>query len=297
MKLSVLTPTYNRAEDLEKLYTSLIVNSYSNLDFEWLIMDDGSTDKTKMVVDRLINQKIIDIKYYYQENSGKMSAMNELVKYATGDMMITCDSDDYFTPDAFENIMKYAKLLEENDDTYALAFLIQDSKENISGNEFEENVHKASMFDFYYKERKTGELALLFKSSIRKKYSHKLEEGEKFVTEARLYHEMDEDYHVIGINTAIMVREYQDDGYSKNLDKVMKENPVGYYHFFKELLEKDLNGVTFAKKKYIYKHYVLFSILSEAKNPVFGVDGIANKLIVMLLWIPGLIVTKYRFKN
>lgn len=210
--------------------------------------------------------------------------------------MITCDSDDYFTPDAFDEIRRHVKLLEENDDTYALAFLIQDSKGKISGNEFSEENHKSSMFDFYYKERKTGELTLLFKASIRKQYHHKLENGEKFITEARLYHEMDEKYHVIGINKPIMVREYQEDGYSKNIRKVMKENPVGYYHFFKELLEKDLNGVTFKKLLYIYKHYVLFSILSGAKNPIFGVDGVGKKTMVLLLYIPGLIATKYRFK-
>ena len=296
MKLSVLTPTYNRADTLEKLYTSLVLNSYSNLDFEWLIMDDGSTDKTSMLVNGFINQKIIDIKYFKQENKGKMSAMNELVKYATGDVMITCDSDDYFTPDAFDEIRRNMHLLEENDDTYALAFLIQDSKGNISGNRFEEDNHKGSMFDFYYREKKTGELTLLFKSSIRKEYVHKLENGEKFITEARLYHEIDEKYHVIGINKPIMVREYQDDGYSKNIRKVMKENPVGYYHFFKEILERDLSGVTFAKLMYTYKHYILFSILSGAKNPIFGVSGTMNKIMLLLLWIPGLIVTKYKFK-
>lgn len=296
MKLSVLTPTYNRADTLEKLYTSLVLNSYSNLDFEWLIMDDGSTDKTSMLVNGFINQKIIDIKYFKQENKGKMSAMNELVKYATGDVMITCDSDDYFTPDAFDEIRRNIHLLEENDDTYALAFLIQDSKGNISGNKFEEDYHKGSMFDFYYREKKTGELTLLFKSSIRKEYVHKLENGEKFITEARLYHEIDEKYHVIGINKPIMVREYQDDGYSKNIRKVMNENPVGYYHFFKEILERDLSGVTFAKLMYTYKHYILFSILSGAKNPIFGVSGTMNKIMLLLLWIPGLIVTKYKFK-
>ena len=68
MKISVLTATYNRAEDLEKVYTSLLVNANSNIDFEWLIMDDGSTDKTKIVINNFIEQKLIDIKYHYQKN-------------------------------------------------------------------------------------------------------------------------------------------------------------------------------------------------------------------------------------
>ena len=52
MKISVLTATYNRCSDIEKLYNSLIVNKNFGIDFEWLIMDDGSTDKTKNIVER-----------------------------------------------------------------------------------------------------------------------------------------------------------------------------------------------------------------------------------------------------
>jgi len=58
MKVSVLTATYNRCEDIEKLYNSLVVNKNSGVDFEWLIMDDGSTDKTKLVVDGFLKQVV-----------------------------------------------------------------------------------------------------------------------------------------------------------------------------------------------------------------------------------------------
>ena len=91
MKVSVLTPTYNRGDKLNRLYTSLIVNNNSKVEIEWLIMDDGSKDRTKMIVTNFIKQNIIDIKYYYQENQGKMAALNNLVKYATGDVIIECD--------------------------------------------------------------------------------------------------------------------------------------------------------------------------------------------------------------
>ena len=70
MKVSVLTPTYNRGDKLNRLYTSLIVNNNSKVEIEWLIMDDGSKDRTKMIVTNFIKQNIIDIKYYYQENQG-----------------------------------------------------------------------------------------------------------------------------------------------------------------------------------------------------------------------------------
>ena len=87
MKISVLTATYNRAEDLEKLYTSLVINSNSNIEFEWLVMDDGSTDRTKVVIENFIKQNIVNIKYFYQENQGKMAAINNLMKEVTGDIV------------------------------------------------------------------------------------------------------------------------------------------------------------------------------------------------------------------
>ena len=108
MKVSVLTATYNRAEDIEKLYNSLVVNKNSGVDFEWLIMDDGSTDKTKLVVDGFLKQGIIDVKYFTQHNMGKMVAINNLMSEVTGDICFTCDSDDYLTVEAMD---KYSKVL------------------------------------------------------------------------------------------------------------------------------------------------------------------------------------------
>lgn len=294
MKVSILTPTYNRGDKLNKLYTSLLVNNNSKVEIEWLIMDDGSKDRTKTIITNFIKQNIIDIKYYYQENQGKMAAINNLVKYATGDIIIECDSDDYFTVGAFDIIEKYKSEL--TDEIYALVFLKYDQDGNNMGNNFPENIYRSDMFSLYFREGITGEKAIAFNSKIRKRFSYKLEANEKFVTEARMYHEMDLEYDVICINEPIMICEYQKDGYSKNIQKVFKENPVGYYEYFKEILDMDLAGVTLKKRLYIYKHYILFSILSERKHAIRNVTGVINKIIVAIMWVPGLIVTKRKLK-
>ena len=125
MKISVLTPTYNRGDLIGNLYNSLVKNcETSDVEIEWLIMDDGSDDDTEEVVKNFDNDDLnIIIKYYYEENSGKMFALNELVEKATGDYIIECDSDDYFTASAFKIIeSKYEKIKDRND-IYALAFL------------------------------------------------------------------------------------------------------------------------------------------------------------------------------
>lgn len=295
MKISVLTATYNRCIELDRLYASLVVNSNSNIDFEWLIMDDGSTDKTKLTVENYIKQNIIDIKYYYQKNQGKMSAINNLVYYATGDVMVTCDSDDYFTTRAFDIISEYSDKLLNDETVYALVFLKKDQNGKISGNKFCEDIHRSDMFNLYFREKVVGEKVLVFKTKIRKKYRHELEADEKFVTESRMYHKMDLDYDIIGINKPIEIIEYKEDGYTKNLQTQFVENPLGYYEFFREMLELDLKGVTFNKRLYIYKHYILFANLAERKDAISNVCGFFNKFMITILWIPGIILTRKRF--
>ena len=106
MKISILTATFNRAEMLHKLYQSLVTNSEFNVKLEWLIMDDGSDDDTKLKVQEFeqdvqhSQNKNLEIKYFFQPNQGKMRAINNLMQYVTGDLIIECDSDDYLTENA-----------------------------------------------------------------------------------------------------------------------------------------------------------------------------------------------------
>lgn len=292
-KISILTPTYNRAELLKNLYNSILKNISFGLDIEWLIMDDGSTDETKEVVQNF--QKDFEIKYFYQENQGKMVAINKLVKQATGDYIIDCDSDDYFTDNAFEIIKEAIEKNQNEKDIYGLCFLKFDQNGNNMGDNFKNK--KTTMFDLYFKEGETGEKAILFKSEIRKKYKHELEHGEKFVTEARMYHKMDEKYKLICINEPIMICEYQDKGYTKNIMKQFKENPFGYYEYFEEILQKDMSGVTFKKRVYAIKHFILFSTLTKKKNILKNIKGVLNKILIMLLYLPGKIKTEMKFKT
>ena len=73
MKISILTATYNRAQLLDKLYASILINSNNcpEVQLEWLVMDDGSTDNTKRIVEEYCKENLIDVKYFHQENQGK----------------------------------------------------------------------------------------------------------------------------------------------------------------------------------------------------------------------------------
>ena len=292
MKLSILTATYNRANYLLKLYESIKENLKYNVTPEWIIVDDGSTDDTKNIVQGFIEENKIIIKYMYQKNSGKMSAINEAVKMATGDLIVDCDSDDYFINNSLEIIEKYSEKLLNNENLYGLVFLKSEENGKISGKEFSPKEHITTMFDLYFKEDIGGEKIIVYNSKIRKQYSHRLENNEKFITEARMYHKMDEKYKLLAINEVIEQGSYIDDGYTKNINKTFKECPYGYYMYFKELLKKDMRGVMFSKRLYAIKHYILFGYLTKNKFNANLINDRFNKLIYIILYIPGIMKSR-----
>ena len=292
MKISILTATYNREDKLDKLYKSLINNKEDNVELEWLIMDDGSTDNTEKLISEYIKQEKINIQYYKQKNMGKMVALNNLIKYATGDLVIECDSDDYLANNAIGIIKEEYEKIENDKEIYAMVFLKYNQDLCNIGNNFKDENKKTTMFDLYYKLGLTGDKALVFKTNIRKKYNYKLEENEKFSTEARMHHEMDKNYKVICFNKPIMICEYLENGYSSNIKKVFIQNPYGHYEYFKEMFEMNMKNILFSKRLYIIKHYLLFCYLTKQKNVLKNVKGIFNKIITLILWGPSIVKTK-----
>jgi len=102
--ITILTPTYNRKHTLRRAYDSLI--NQTNKDFEWLVIDDGSKDDTKELIDEFISENKITIKYFFKENGGKHTALNFGTNKAKGELVLILDSDDYLSNDAIELVKK-----------------------------------------------------------------------------------------------------------------------------------------------------------------------------------------------
>lgn len=103
--VTVFTPAYNRAHVIHRVYDSLKSQTYQN--FEWIIVDDGSSDHTKAVVDSFVAQgNFFEIRYFYQENQGKHRATNRAVREARGELFITLDSDDGCKPNAIARLLQ-----------------------------------------------------------------------------------------------------------------------------------------------------------------------------------------------
>ena len=292
MKLSILTATYNRANILEKLYRSIINNLIIEMDVEWLIMDDGSSDDTKKILEKFVDYGNLKVKSFHQDNQGKMQAINNLMEYVTGDLVIECDDDDYFVDNSFNIIYEKCRILTEDENLYALVFLKNEGKNKLSGNQFAFEDKYTTMFDLYFKYDIIGEKVIVYNAEIRKKYKYILEKNEKFCTEARLHFKMDLNYKVKCFNSVIEEGEYLKDGYTRNIRNTFIRYPFGYYHYFKEILNSIMDGVKFGKRIYAIKHYILFEYLTKSKIGYGNIKGKLNRYIYILLIIPGRIKSR-----
>lgn len=292
MKLSILTATYNRGYLLGNLYKSIVDNLYNKLDVEWIIMDDGSTDNTKEIVEKFKNAEHLEIRYFKQENQGKMQAINNLIKYVTGELVMDCDSDDYFVKNAFKQIYDKKDILLKDNNLYGLIFLKNESHNKLSGNRFDNENNVTTMFDMYFKDGILGEKIIVFKTDIRKKYNHELVDGEKFITEARMYHKMDDNYGVKCFNIVIVEGKYLESGYTSNINQTFIKYPNGYFCYFREILEKDMKKAKLNKRLYAVKHYILFSYIAKKRIILKDINSLINRVLIVMLYIPGIYKSK-----
>ena len=223
--ITVFTSTYNRAYILPQLYESL--KRQTSQDFCWLIVDDGSTDNTKELLDAWINENLIEIRYYYQENGGKMRAHNYGVKLCDTELFLCCDSDDYLTDDAIMTVK--SKWLSYNG-----------AKDNISG-----LIGPICVYDKGYKVKtiipqgydilnfrefgrvigRVTECLLIYRTTIIRQYPFPVQEGEKFMPEGYIHNRIADKYKMVVFTKEIMIANYRDDGYTKNSVNYFFENP------------------------------------------------------------------------
>lgn len=231
-KITVFTPTYNRAYILHNLYHSL--QRQSSYDFEWLIVDDGSIDNTEELVNEWINEKNnFNIRYYKKENGGKCRAINYALDLALGELFFTVDSDDYLTDNAIEKIIEWESLIEDKKSYCGIAGNLGYSKNETPNTLFNDDYYDGTLLDRY----KTidGERAIVFYTETHKRIKYPEFENEKFMTEAVAWNRMAHDgYKIRFYNDIICIYEYLEDGLTKSGSKLFINNPKGYGLWLKE---------------------------------------------------------------
>lgn len=232
MKVTIFTPTYNRAYIIGQLYRSL--QRQTCMDFEWLVVDDGSTDNTAQLFECWIREeKAFPIRYYRRENGGKHRAINYGLDLAEGKLFFTVDSDDYLTDDAVEKILSWENTLPEDGKFCGIAGNLGTSAEETPNSLFDGPYLDGSALDRY--DRIDGERAMVFYTDIHRKYPYPAFPGETFMTEAVAWNRMAADgYGIRYFNDIIWIFEYREDGLTRAGSRLFLDNPRGYGLWLRE---------------------------------------------------------------
>lgn len=288
-KLTIFTPTYNRSHTLPRTYKSLLAQSCK--DFEWLIIDDGSTDNTRDLVNKWIAENKITIRYIYQKNQGMHGAHNTAYENIYTELNTCIDSDDWMPDDAVQIIIDFWEKHRSNDVAGFIGLDI--TKEGtIIGDDF--NIKRTTLWDYNQKGGK-GDKKLVYRTEIIKKYPpYPIFEGEKYVSLASKCFMIDQDYEMLTLNKPLVIVEYQLDGSSYNMYRNYVHNPKGFVYDRKLVLSSKPKLKT--RFKYCI-HYIANKILAGEKYSIISDSPCKISTIFMLplglIWYKT-IINKYR---
>ncbi|MBQ8290030.1 MAG: glycosyltransferase family 2 protein [Clostridia bacterium] len=232
MLLTVITPTYNRAYLLKRLYSSLLAQT--ERDFEWVVIDDGSDDFTEMLIGGFIGEGKIPVIYKKIEHSGKPQAHNEGVSLARGELTVCVDSDDFLTEDAVAHIRRAWEACEPHNIGLIAPRIDTEGNRLCSPLCDGESV----TFDTLYNSRGfSGDTALIFKTDILRENPFPRFDNESFIPEDALYFTLDKYGAMRVTDTPIYITEYLDDGLSRGYLALLRKNPMGtaYSYYVKAM--------------------------------------------------------------
>lgn len=222
--ITVFTSTYNRARLLPRLYRSLLGQVFR--DFEWLIVDDGSTDTTEDLVKTWLSERKISIRYLKQTKGGKHRAINRGVQKAKGEWFFIVDSDDYLPTDSLVWVCKFATQIKDN----MLFAGVVGNKCFLNGKKRDKFTYKVLDIDsvsFREKLHVKGDMAEVFKTEVLRKYPFPEFDGENFITEAIVFNQIAKKYKLRYFNQDIYICDYLEDGLSKNIRWYHRNSPKG----------------------------------------------------------------------
>lgn len=233
MRITVFTPTYNRAYIIENLYRSLQAQSFN--DFEWLVIDDGSTDNTKELFEKWKkDDNLFVVRYYRFENAGKQREINRALKLAKGELFFTVDSDDTLKDNALELIDGWEEAMPKNVKYCGLAGNSEYTDKHFENPTFDRPYLDTTFFARIPEMCKNNvhigyDRPWVFYTEVHRKYFYPEFENEKFITEAVTWNRMAHDgYKIRCFNEIIYTYNHQDEGYTNSIMKILVSNPKGY---------------------------------------------------------------------
>lgn len=236
--ITILTPTYNRASLLPRLFDSLL--RQTNKDFEWIVVDDGSTDDTREVVANLKEKcgGAFPMGYVYKANGGKHMAINIGAERARGELLFIADSDDLLTDDALETVANSWHDISDDKSFAGIAGLdiTMDTREVIGSGLPQEHID-CNAIDIRYRHHVTGDMKEVFRTEVLREFPFPEFAGERFCPEQLVWFRMARRYRLRYINKPMYIADYQPDGITAGITRARMRNPSASMLTYAELTE------------------------------------------------------------
>lgn len=288
-RITVFTPTYNRAHLLHSCYESLL--RQSNQQFKWLIIDDGSTDNTQEVIEKWSLEQRIEIEYIYKENGGLHTGYNTAIEHMDTELSICIDSDDWLPDDAIELILSVWDK-NKSDDLAGIIGLDYTADGNIIGDILPDG-EKIEPIKLLASKNNRGDKKYVVKTSLYKEVAPMpVFDGEKNFNPHYMILKLSAKYKFLSINRPLCIVDYQNDGMSANIFKQYMNSPNSFAELRRVIMS--LPEVPFLYLCKTTIHYVSSNLI--AGNNSF-IKKSPRKLLTVLLWPMGYILSKYIKKN
>lgn len=249
--ITVFTPTYNRAHLLTRLYESLCKQTYK--DFEWIIVDDGSTDQTQSLIKNFELRIKIDascdnsdfkglggIRYIRQANGGKHRAINRGVQEAQGELFFIVDSDDLLPEDALQTVVEHWAAVRDDVCIGGVCGLDMAPNGTVIGSGLVKGEQISNSLDIRLKYHVTGDLKEVFRTSVLREFPFPEYESEKFCPEALVWNRIAQQYNLLYFNQSIYIAEYQEGGLTDRIVRVRMESPMASTTCYQEMVSYDI---------------------------------------------------------
>lgn len=283
--LTIITPTYNRADHLQSLYKSL--RSQTNMNFKWLVVDDGSTDDTEQVIQEFIADEQINIQYVKRENGGKHRALNTGIAAIETELTFIVDSDDHLPEDAVEIILMYHDKYRNTPELCGYSFLRCDEDGSVNTAYFKKDEEISSYRDVRINGNIGGDKAEVFYTKILKQFPFPEYNGEKFLPEDLVWMQMSGPYRMVHINRCIYIGEYLDGGLTRSGRSMKIHSPKGMM-VRSEVYLND-TGVCLKVKVKMMMLYIIYGKFAELSTRELY-DRSTLKMLYLSLILPSILI-------
>ena len=267
------------------------------ISFEWIIVDDGSTDDTKESVKYWCEENKLPIRYYCQENQGKHVAMNFAMQQARGDFWLTVDSDDTILPDALEIFFFSLDGISDDDSFCAVAARCKDENGEIVGDRLPRSPLDVSAIDLRLRYRVRGEMLEMYKTKILRQYKFPTYDSRmRFCPENIVWFEMAKKYRMRVVDEAVRVYYYDA---SNSLIAVRNERRSVANYYMWLYYVNNLSRFLFVNPKFVLKAYVGISMdgLSVGKTPaeiLKACNTFLKRVLAVFLMPVGFVLSKIK---